>query len=199
MQGFSKCSCGCRSSARTDAGLMPLIQARVRLLQPSPAPRFVEEADSRELTLAVRARGARALVHAAGGERCRADVSRREAEDVARRRRHVAWRRRLTARCRSFILTGWGRAGRFAGRRRHPSRAHSFRAWGAKKRPEFETELRQGAVDSKARLSCSAFGVDHAHSIGAAEKLPSCRPFVLTTPAMTRPGPPAESRVAWRR
>ena len=125
MQG-SKCSCGCRSSARTDAGLMPLIQARVRLLQPSPAPRFVEEADSRELTLAVRARGARALVHAAGGERCRADVSRREAEDVARRRRHVAWRRRLTARCRSFILTGWGRAGRFAGRRRHPSRAHSF-------------------------------------------------------------------------
>ena len=35
------------------------------------------------------------------------------------------------------------------------------------------------------------------YSIGAAEKLPSCRPLLLTTPAMTRAGPPAESRVAW--
>ena len=35
------------------------------------------------------------------------------------------------------------------------------------------------------------------YSIGAPVKLPSCRPLLLTTPAMTRPGPPAESRVAW--
>ena len=53
--------------------------------------------------------------------------------------------------------------------------------WGEKKR----------TTSSKLRFAGSP------HSIGAAEKLPSWRPFVLTTPAMTRPGPPAESRVAW--
>ena len=49
----------------------------------------------------------------------------------------------------------------------------------------------------KKRTTCASCPfLDSPHSIGVAEKLPSCRPFVLTTPAMTRPGPPAESRVA---